>query len=341
MKPPREAVRIAVAGASSLRGKELRHWIEESKFPALDTRLLDEEFVAGLLTEVAGEPAVIETVDDESFDRARFAFFAGSEGFATRHGMKAQKAGAVVIDMSGGLISEPLARPWIPALDSILPSPAGKTATGIAQSLYVVPSTPADIAISISAALAPLELDRLAVTFFRPASERGQEAIEELEDQVVKLLSFQPFGQKLFDTQAGFNMLSSYGPESTEKLATVRESIIGEVRNYLANRVPLPAIALVQAPVFYSYTFSAYAEFKNPPALEALAARLTDAGLKVADANDEPPNNVNVAGESRPVLANPERDSSVETGLWIWGAADNMRVPAATAVAIAEKLLAS
>jgi len=61
----------------------------------------------------------------------------------------------------------------------------------------------------------------------------------------------------------------------------------------------------------------------------------------VTDANDEPPNNVNVAGESRPVLANPERDSSVETGLWIWGAADNMRVPAATAVAIAEKLLAS
>ncbi len=50
---------------------------------------------------------------------------------------------------------------------------------------------------------------------------------------------------------------------------------------------------------------------------------------------------MNVAGETRPVLGQPERDPGIEKGVWFWGAADNMRVPAATAVAIAEKLLAS
>ena len=65
------------------------------------------------------------------------------------------------------------------------------------------------------------------------------------------------------------------------------------------------------------------------------------AGLKVARAKDEPPTNVNVVAEVRPVLRQPERDPSIETGVWLWGAADNLRVPAATAVAIAEKLLAS
>jgi len=50
---------------------------------------------------------------------------------------------------------------------------------------------------------------------------------------------------------------------------------------------------------------------------------------------------VNIVGEVRPVLRQPERDPGIETGVWLWGAADNLRVPAATAVAIAEKLLAS
>lgn len=341
MTSPLEAVRVAVAGASSLRGKELRQWLEESDFPVAGIRLLDEEFVAGTLAEAAGEPVVIDTVKDDSFDRVRFAFFAGLAGFSARHAIKARNSGAVVIDLSGGLISEPSARAWIPSLDSALPAPVGKLPVGAPQSLFLVPSTPADVAISLSAALAPLEPASLAVTFFRPASERGQEAVEELEDQVVKLLSFQPIAQNVFDAQAGFNMLSSYGPGSAEKLGDVRASIVGEVRNYVAGRIPTPAIALVQAPVFYSYTFTACAEFQNPPALDELVMRLQEAGLKVADANDEPPTNVNVAGESRPVFGQPERDASIKNMVWFWGAADNMRVPAATAVAIAEKLLAS
>jgi aspartate-semialdehyde dehydrogenase len=98
---------------------------------------------------------------------------------------------------------------------------------------------------------------------------------------------------------------------------------------------------VVQAPVFHSHAFTAYAEFKTPPALEDLVARMEAAGLKVAPASEEAPTNASVAGEVRPVLGQPERDSSIESGVWIWGAADNLRVPVANAVAIAEKLLAS
>jgi aspartate-semialdehyde dehydrogenase len=98
---------------------------------------------------------------------------------------------------------------------------------------------------------------------------------------------------------------------------------------------------LVQAPVFHTHTFTAYAEFKAPPALEDLVARLQNAGLKMVPATDEPPNNVNVLAEERPVLGQPERDPGIENGVWLWGAADNLRVPVTTAVAIAENLLAS
>ncbi len=341
MTSPKEAVRVAIAGASSLLGKELNLWLEESNFPANDIRLVDEELVAGTLTEGGGEPVIIETVTEDSFERVRFAFFTGSPEFSKRHAAEARRAGAVVIDLSGGLGADAKARPWIPTLDAVLTSPLESIPHGEPQSLFVVPSTPADVAISISAALAPAGLERLVVTVLQPVSERGPEAIEELESQVVKLLAFQPVGQTVFDAQVGFNMLSSYGPESRIKLADARARIANESRRYLAGRAPAPAIMLVQAPVFYSHAFTAYAEFKAAPVLDDVVARLQRAGLKVARAKDEPPTNVNVVQESRPVLRQPERDPGIETGVWLWGAADNLRVPAATAVAIAEKLLAS
>lgn len=336
-----ETVRVAIAGASSLLGKEFKQCLEESSFPAADVRLLDEEFLAGTLTESGGEPALIETVSEDSFEHVRFAFFTGSREFSKRHAPEARRAGAVVIDLSGGLGGEPGARSWTPALDAVLRSSADALSAGDRGDIFVVPSAPADVAISISAALAPAGLERLAVTFLRPVSERGQEAIEELEGQVVKLLSFQPVPQSVFDAQVGFNLLSSYGPESAEKLADARARIAEDSERYLAGRTPLPAIMLIQAPVFYSHAFTAYAEFKTAPALEDLASRLQQAGLRIVNDGEEAPTNVNVAGQARPVLRQPERVAGIETGVWLWGAADNLRVPAATAVAIAEKLLAS
>jgi aspartate-semialdehyde dehydrogenase len=341
MTSPKEAVRVAIAGASSLLGKELNQLLEESKFPASDIRLVDEEFVAGTLTEAGGEPAIIETVSEDSFERVRFAFFTGSPQFSKRHAAEARRAGAVIIDLSGGLGSDANSRLWIPALDAALASPAVNALPGESQSLFVVPSAPSEAAISISAALVTAGLERLVVTILQPVSEYGPEAIEELESQVVKLLSFQPISQIVFDAQVGFNMLSSYGPESGVKLADARARIANEAQRYLAGRALVPAIMLVQAPVFYSHAFTAYAEFKAALALEDVAARLQAAGLRVARAKDEPPTNVNVVGETRPVLRQPERDPGIETGVWLWGAADNLRVPAATAIAIAEKLLAS
>jgi aspartate-semialdehyde dehydrogenase len=341
MTPPKESVRIAIAGASSLLGKELSLWLEEANFPSVDIRLLDEEIVAGTLTEAGGEPAVIETVTEDSFERVRFAFFTGSPEFSQRHAAEAQRAGAVVIDLSGGLGALASAKLWIPALDSILQSPPNGLPPGEPQSIFVVPSAPSDAVISISAALASAGLERLAVTVHQPVSERGADAIEEMEAQVIKLLSFQPIAQQIFDVQVDFNMLSSYGPESRIKLADARLRISSESKKYLAGRAPVPAVMLVQAPVFHSHSFACYAEFKSAPLLDDLAARLQAAGLKVAIAKDEPPTNVNVVAETRPVLRQPEPDPSIETGVWLWGAADNLRVPAGTAVSIAEKLLAS
>ncbi|MGH9681710.1 MAG: hypothetical protein ACRD4Y_17325 [Candidatus Acidiferrales bacterium] len=138
-----ELARVAIAGASSLLGKELKQCLEESSIAAAEIRLLDEEIVAGTLTELEGEPAVVETVDEDSFERIRVAFFTASAGFSVLHGMQARRSGAVVIDLSGGMSPDPGARAWIPSLDSVLPPPAATTSPGEPQSLcFLFPPLP-------------------------------------------------------------------------------------------------------------------------------------------------------------------------------------------------------
>src|ERR1700730_15831095 len=118
-----DSLRIAIAGATSLRGKDLRQWIDESGFQVGEGRLLDEELAAGTLAEVAGEPVIVRPVDEASFERTRFVFFTGSPAFAAAHARSAQRAGATVIDMTGSLSASPGARLWIPHLDAELAAP--------------------------------------------------------------------------------------------------------------------------------------------------------------------------------------------------------------------------
>jgi len=93
--------------------------------------------------------------------------------------------------------------------------------------------------------------------------------------------------------------------------------------------------------VFYGCAFTVYAEFGSPPETASLQQALNAVGLQVEAPNEPAPSNVSVAGESRILLSQAERDSNVERGYWFWGAADNLRLAAVNAIRIAEKLLAS
>jgi aspartate-semialdehyde dehydrogenase len=331
-----ESRRIVIAGATSLRGKELVEALERSKLAAADFRLLDEEIVAGALTEARGEPVVVLAVDEDSFERAQLVIFAGSANFAATHVEEALRAGAAVVDMSGGLLGRSGARVWIPSLDALLPPSPGPSSNSGAK-VYVSPNAAATVACSLSAALAEWPTCRLTIFLLQPVSERGSEGIEELEAQTVKLLSFQPIAQPVFDEQVAFNLLDRYGEASTERLSDAREVVALAVKTYLDGRAPLPALQVIQAPAFFSYAFSAYADFDSAPDLAAVDARLEEAGLKFAAPGDPAPTNVRAGGEATPLLSRAERDPNRPNGIWLWGAVDNLRLAAANAVAVSER----
>ncbi len=337
MPIPDPNLRIAIVGAGSPRGRELRDVLESRGFSSAGIHLLDEDIAVGTLTRAGDEVSVVAAVDESSFDRTRLVFFAGRADMAARHAGQAVQAGARVIDLSEDPGLE-TAKAWIPALDSLVGRPEHVDG-GIDGGVLRSPSAAAITAASIAAALDRFHPSRLAMVFLRPVSERGQEGIDELERQTVSLLSFRPVSEEVFGAQVAFNVMDAYGETAPSPLGAIRRSIALDAQNALGGRVAMPAIQVLQAPVFFSYAFTAYIDLAEPVESREIEAALTKAGLRVEPASEPRPTNISVTGRPEVVVGQIERDPAAKAGYWLWGAADNVRVVATNAVAIAEAIL--
>jgi len=334
MSLERASTRIAIAGASSLLGAELKNLLEQSRFATADFRLLDEELAAGTLTEAGGEAVVIQPVEEDSFNRARFVFFTGSAAFTKANLDLAKRSGALIIDLSGHSASVAEAVPWFRGFDSL----HGQLSAADTQSKLVsIPSAAAEAIVRMAFGLGDLRLRALTVTVLQSVSVWGKDAIEELEQQTSHLLSFQPAGTQLFDAQIAFNTMVQFGEKSRFDLRAAAATLRAEVSSCLRGSAVVPAIQLVHVPAFYGVTFSICAELDPTADVSAIDAAVKAAGFSAKTA-DDPPNNVNAAEEVSIGLSQPARDEAVPGIWWFWGAADNIRLRAWNAVKLAETL---
>jgi aspartate-semialdehyde dehydrogenase len=335
MPPDRRAQRIVIAGASSLLGNEVKTVLEESRFAGWDFRLVDEELVAGTLTEAGGEATLIQKVEEDTFHGACYAFLTGSNDFAKSCMNAARAAGATIIDLSHASLSDPDAIPWFPKIEAL----TGKSVAKNAKTFSVFSAAGTAIA-SLALALQSAGLQRLAGVLFQPVSEAGRGGIEELETQTSQLLSFQSVGEQFFGTQAAFNLLPRYGSESHQDLRSHLLQIRAEVSAAMGEPDEDTKIVLnlIHAPVFYGLAFSVCAELEGKHDQGELMQICKQAGFAITEASEAAPSNVSVAGESGAFLRTPEQDLAREGAWWLWGVADNLRLPASSAVKLAEWL---
>ena len=335
MSADRKSQRIVIAGASSLLGGELKTLMEESRFAGWDLRLVDEENVAGRLTEAGGEAVVIQRVEEDTFRGARYAFLAGSTAFGRICLGPAREAGATVIDFTHATLSDPDATPWFPKIEAL----TGKSVAKNAKTFSVF-SAGGSAAASLALVLQKFGLQRLVAVMFRAVSETGRNGIEELETQTTQLLSFQSIGSRVFGTQTAFNLLPRFGAESQEALHREGLEIRAEVSAAVgdASEDEKISLHLIHAPVFYGSVFSACADLGEGVDAGKLIAACKEAGWVVTGDAEAGPSNVSVAGESQLFMNEPRADLSRAGAWWFWGAADNLRMPAASGIKLADWL---
>jgi aspartate-semialdehyde dehydrogenase len=327
--------RVAIVGASSLKGKEIAEVLNDRNFPAVDVKLLDDDESLGQLETMGDEITFIQSVRSEQFEHLDFAFFASDANCTRKNWKMARDAGSAIVDLSFALEDDPAAAirsTWIerqlgqtPALE-LQPGPC----------VVAHPAT-VTLALLVLRVQKAGKVRRVVATILEPASEHGQKGMDELHEQTVNLLSFQELPKSVFDTQVAFNLVASYGPNSTPTLQSTEQRILKHYQRIVGNQALQPSVRLLHAPIFHGHAFSIYLEMEQAVAIGDLAQALAGEHVTVARQAEDTPSNVNAAGQGD-ILVALARDESSANGVWLWAAADNLRIAAVTAVECAETM---
>lgn len=330
--------RAAIVGAASLRGKEIAEMLNERNFPVVDIRLLDDDESLGQLEAMGDEISFIQSVRAEQFENVDFTFFASDADCARKNWKRASNAGSTIIDLSSALEGEPGASVrslWVERERSQIVPPE-------LQPGPCVTAHPVAIALALVLLRAQKAgaIHRVIATAFEPASEHGQRGMDELHQQTVNLLSFQPLPKDVFDMQVAFNMVARYGRNSEPALDSVEARILRHYHKIAGESAPRPSLFLLQAPVFHGHALSLYLELEHPPDIAALQEALGGDHISIPGPEEELPSNVSSAGQPE-ILLSFRPDPVQPNGVWLWAAADNLRVSALTAVECAESMTAT
>jgi len=323
--------KIVIAGASSLLGKELKDALSESPLSLSNFLLLDEEDAQGQLDRVGDDIAIVQAIGADAFERVDFTFFCGSEELTRKHWRDAFRSGSTVLDLSGALDREPgvlVRAPWL-ASEAYAPdlfTPA------------VVPAHPATLALA-------LILERLqlaapirfaAATLLRPASESGRVALEELHRQTVNLLSFQSLPREVYDAQVAYNLVSGLGENAKGSIAAVAARIRRHYDALAAGHCPALALQVIQAPVFHGLTFSIAVEFDRLVEISLIEDALSGEHIDLVLEDTDSPSNLAATGQNDVLVRlrteKGGRNPNEVSRIWLWAAADNLRLHAQNAV---------
>jgi aspartate-semialdehyde dehydrogenase len=322
--------KIAIAGASTLLGRELKDAIAESALATANVVLLDADQAHGKLDQMGDEVTFVQAITAESFEHVDFTFFCGSEEMTRLHWREALRAGSTVLDLSGALDQETgvlIRAPWL-----------GSTATPDLFTPAIVPAHPS--ALTIALLLERLQLSAAirtaAATVLVPASEFGRAAMDELHQQTVNLLSFQGLPRPVYDAQVAYNLLSGLGENAIASLSKTEARVRRHYEALGGGRWPTLAVQVIQAPVFHGLTFSIAVEFDRLVEISLIEDALSGEHIDLVLEDTDSPSNLAATGQNDVLVRlrteKGGRNPNETSRIWLWAASDNLRLHAQNAV---------
>lgn len=320
---------IAIVGSETLLGKEIRELARDRSLHYHFLHIGVENEDSSRIAEEDGEPVVITPLDAAHLAAADAVLLAGSSASSHKAWeLLAPHRDMIVIDVSRTLEDIPSCRIFAPILD-----PEAKDPEATSESTPAIIAHPAATSIALFfSKLDDFAIRRSIVQVFEPASELGQNGIDELHQQTMRLFAFQSLPKTVYDAQLAYNLLPRNGEEAIAPLDQIEQTIERHLASLMdGGRAPLPSLRLVQAPVFHGYSFSLWVEFETTPTKENLAMRLF--------AEDDPPNNVGIAGQNGVSIGDVRADRNHPRAFWFWMASDNLRVSAENAIQLLQQRL--
>lgn len=329
--------RVGIVGIGTV-GTELVKVVRERDFPADELRILatrerDEE--------IAGETFRVQNAAAPGafagLDLVLFAGTEGSKGASQLYGWTAAGQGAVVVDNGDDFRMDPRVPLVIPEINA--------DALRKHRGLIANPNCSTIIALM---ALAPLHravrVRRFVASTYQSVSGTGRDAILELERQTREYVEGRPYTVKTYGHRIAFNVLPQVGSFKKETGGNTTEEVkmLNETRKILDEPGIRVASTCVRVPVFYGHSEVLNIEFEKPMSPDRAREILAKApGVRVVDdpAGGQYPLPIDTAGKDDVLVGRIRTDESVENGLALFVAGDNIRKGAAlNAVQIAERL---
>lgn len=326
---------VCVVGATGAVGQEILKVLAERDFPVTRLRLLATARSAGRKVAFRGEELTVEETRPTSFSGVDIALFAGGAA-STEFADPARKAGAVVIDNSSAFRLDPEVPLVVPEVNpedvrwhkGIIANPNCSTI------IMVVPLKPLHDAAGIR---------RVVVSTYQAASGAGAAGMQELLDQSRAVLDGQPFTPRAFAHQIAFNLIPHIDVFQDLDYTKEEWKMVRETRKMFHEETMRITATAVRVPVPRSHSESINLEFERPLSPSRAREILSGApGVVVVDdpAAREYPMPINVTDRDEVFVGRIRRDETVEHGLNLFVAADQLRKGAATnAVQIAELLV--
>jgi len=327
---------VCVVGIGAV-GTEMVRLLRLRKFPLKSLTILAR---SERIENIDGEAIQVKVASPEAFEGMDFAFFAGTEGAkgaSQTLGWEAVKRGCVVIDNGDDFRMDERVPLVIPEINP----DALKNHSG----LIANPNCSTIIALM---PLAPLHkvarIKRIVASTYQAVSGTGAPAVRELDNQVRAWVTGEPLKCEVYPHQIAFNVLPAVGSfkddsgESTEEIKMRKEThkILGENSIRIGN-------TCVRVPVMNGHSIAINVEFEKPLSPEKAKEILRHSpGVVVVDdpKNAEYPMPLNASCKYEVQVGRIRKDQSVDNGLVLWCAGDNIWKGAAqNAIQIAEELI--
>ena len=327
---------VAVCGATGAVGREMLKVLEQRDFPHSEIIPMASARSAGKKVPFkGGELSVVELTED-SFKGVDLALFSAGGSTSEKFAPIAAKSGCVVVDNSSAWRMNdecPLVVPEVNPHDldwhkGIIANPNCST-------------------IQMMVALKPIHdearIKRVVVSTYQAVSGTGQKAIEELENQVRRLMSGQPVVADVYPHQIAFNCLPQIDVFMDNGYTKEEMKMVNETVKIMGDPSIKVTATCVRVPVFYGHSEAVNIETEQKLTADDVRALLAKSpGIVVEDYPEKKayPMPINGAGLDDTFVGRIREDDTIENGINMWIVSDNIRKGAAlNTVQIAETLI--
>lgn len=328
--------KVAVAGATGAVGREMLKTLHDRNFPVSEVIPLASSRSAGNTVPFGDDELVVSELKEDSFEGIDLALFSAGGSVSERFAPHAAHAGCVVIDNSSAWRMDPRCPLVVPEVNpDALKGQQGIIANPNCSTIQMV--------VVLKPIMDVAGLERVVVSTYQAVSGTGQKGIEELERQVRDLFNGRDSEIKVYPHRIAFNVLPHIDVFLDNEYTKEEMKMVNETRKILSDPDLRVTATCARVPVFYGHSESVNIETKKKLSPKECRAILSQApGVQVVDnpGANLYPLAIDAAGEDETFVGRIREDESIENGLNMWIAADNLRKGAAlNAVQIAEALV--